>query len=147
MNVKDKVAAFAEEEGRRPRILVVKLGEVGRDHAAQMVASAFADAGFDVDLCPMYQAPAEIARQALENDVHAIGVTSTGADPKTMVPNLVDELKKLGGEHILVVVVGVVSPQDHQNFVEAGVTAIRVEAPKISEAAGEMIDLLRSRKG
>ena len=95
-DIREQVEAFAEEEGRRPRILVVKLGQDGHDRGARVIASAFADAGFDVDMGPLFQTPAEAAQQALENDVHVVGVSSLAAGHKTLVPKLIEELKALG---------------------------------------------------
>jgi methylmalonyl-CoA mutase len=146
VDIREDVAKFAEEEGRRPRILVVKLGQDGHDRGARVIASAFADAGFDVDMGPLFQTPAEAAQQAMENDVHVVGVSSLAAGHKTLVPKLIEELKKLGGEDILVVVGGVVPPQDHAFLLEQGVGAIFVPGTKIPEAAAEIIKLLRAKR-
>ena len=146
VNIREEVAAFAEEEGRRPRILVVKLGQDGHDRGARVIASAFADAGFDVDMGPMFQTPAEAAQQAVENDVHVIGVSSLAAGHKTLVPVLVEELKKVGGEDVLVVVGGIIPPQDHEAIYDAGAAAIFVPGTKIPEAAGEIIKLLKEKR-
>jgi methylmalonyl-CoA mutase len=147
VDIREDVAKFAEEEGRRPRILVVKLGQDGHDRGARVIASAFADAGFDVDMGPLFQTPAEAAQQAMENDVHVVGVSSLAAGHKTLVPKLIQELKKLGGEDILVVVGGVVPPQDHAFLLDQGVSAIFVPGTKIPEAAAEIIKLLRVKRG
>ncbi|MCL5736706.1 MAG: methylmalonyl-CoA mutase family protein, partial [Actinobacteria bacterium] len=146
MEIREEVAKFAEREGRRPRILVVKLGQDGHDRGARVIASAFADAGFDVDIGPLFQTPAEAARQAMENDVHVVGVSSLAAGHKTLVPKLIDELKKLGGEDILVVVGGIIPPQDHETLLKQGVAAIFVPGTKVPDAAAEIIRLLRAKR-
>jgi methylmalonyl-CoA mutase len=146
MDIREDVEKFAEEEGRRPRILVVKLGQDGHDRGARVIASAFADAGFDVDMGPLFQTPAEAAQQAMDNDVHVVGVSSLAAGHKTLVPKLIEELKKLGGEEILVVVGGVVPPQDHAFLREHGVAAIFVPGTKVPEAAAEILRLLRAKR-
>src|ERR687898_225733 len=111
--VQAQVDAFAEAEGRRPRMLVVKLGQDGHDRGAHVIATAFADLGFDVDVGPLFQTPAEAAKDAVENDVHVIGVSSQAAGHKTLVPQLMTELADAGADDVLVVVGGVVPPQDH----------------------------------
>ena len=146
VDIREQVEAFAEEEGRRPRILVVKLGQDGHDRGARVIASALADAGFDVDMGPMFQTPAEAAQQALENDVHVVGVSSLAAGHKTLVPKLIEELKALGGEDILVVVGGVDPPQDHEELHAGGVAAVFVSGTKIPEAAAEILRLLKARR-
>ena len=107
------MASFAAEEGRRPRILVVKMGQDGHDRGAKVIATSFADIGFDVDIGPLFQTPEEAARQAVENDVHVIGVSSQAAGHKTLVPQLIEELRKQGAGDILVVCGGVIPPQDY----------------------------------
>jgi methylmalonyl-CoA mutase len=146
VDIREQVEAFAEEEGRRPRILVVKLGQDGHDRGARVIASAFADAGFDVDMGPLFQTPAEAAQQAMENDVHVVGVSSLAAGHKTLVPKLIEELKALGGEDVLVVVGGVIPPQDHEMLFAAGASAVFVPGTRIPEAAAEIIRLLRARR-
>lgn len=146
MEVKEQVEAFAREEGRRPRILVVKLGQDGHDRGARVVASALADAGFDVDVGPLFQTPREAAQQAVENDVHVVGVSSLAAGHGTLVPKLIDELKALGGEDIMVVVGGIIPTQDHEMLQEHGVAAIFVPGTKITDAATEIVRLLRDRR-
>jgi methylmalonyl-CoA mutase len=146
VDIREQVEAFAEEEGRRPRILVVKLGQDGHDRGARVIASALADAGFDVDVGPMFQTPAEAAQQALENDVHVVGVSSLAAGHKTLVPKLIEELKALGGEDILVVVGGVIPPQDHQELHARGVAAVFASGTKIPDAAAEILKLLKARR-
>ena len=108
------VAEFEKAEGRRPRILVAKMGQDGHDRGAKVIATAFADIGFDVDIGPLFQTPREVARHAVENDVHVVGVSSLAAGHKTLVPQLIDELRKLGRDDILVVVGGVIPPQDYE---------------------------------
>ena len=107
-------AEFAKKEGRQPRIMIAKLGQDGHDRGAKVVATGYADIGFDVDMGPLFQTPAEAAKQAVENDVHVVGVSSLAAGHKTLVPQILDELKKLGREDILVIVGGVIPAQDYQ---------------------------------
>ena len=111
-------------EGRRPRILVAKMGQDGHDRGAKVISTAFADIGFDVDIGPLFQTPREVARYAIENDVHVVGVSSLAAGHKTLVPELIDELRKLGRDDILVVVGGVIPPQDYDFLYHAGVSGI-----------------------
>lgn len=121
--VKRRVEQFAELEGRRPRILIAKMGQDGHDRGAKVVATAFADLGFDVDIGPLFQMPEETARQAVENDVHAVGISSLAGEHKTLVPQLVAELEKLGRGDILVFVGGVIPPQDYAFLYEHGAAA------------------------
>jgi len=144
--IRDDVAAFAEEEGRRPRMLVVKLGQDGHDRGAKTIATAFADIGFDVDIGPLFQTPAEGADQAIENDVHVIGVSSQAAGHKTLVPALIQALKDADADDIAVVVGGVVPPQDYGMLLNAGVAAVYGPGTQIPQAAREMLDLLRKRR-
>ncbi len=137
------VAAFAEAEGRRPRLLVVKMGQDGHDRGAKVIATAFADLGFDVDVGPLFQTPAEAARQAVENDVHVVGVSSQAAGHKTLVPQLIAELRRQGGEDIVVVVGGVVPAQDYDALKQAGVAAIFGPGTNIPQAAGQVLELLK----
>ena len=111
--IRTDIATFAEEEGRRPRLMVVKMGQDGHDRGAKVIATAFADLGFDVDIGPLFQTPEEAARAAIENDVHVIGVSSQAAGHKTLVPQLIEELAKQGGSEVLVVVGGVIPAQDY----------------------------------
>ena len=136
-------AAFLAEEGRRPRLLVVKMGQDGHDRGQKVVATAFADLGFDVDVGPLFQTPAEVARQAVENDVHAVGVSSLAAGHLTLVPALVEALRALGRADILVVVGGVVPPQDHAALREAGAAAIFGPGTVLARAAVELVRTLR----
>ncbi len=133
---------FAEKEGRRPRIMVAKMGQDGHDRGAKVVATAYADIGFDVDIGPLFQTPAEAARQAIENDVHILGVSSLAAGHKTLVPKVIEELKKQGREDILVIVGGVIPPQDYQFLYDAGAVAIFGPGTVISDAAIQLLQLL-----
>ena len=137
--------SFAEAEGRRPRMLVVKLGQDGHDRGAHVIATAFADLGFDVDVGPLFQTPAEAAKDAVENDVHVIGVSSQAAAHKTLVPQLMAELADAGADDVLVVVGGVVPPQDHDVLKGVGVSAVFGPGTNIPEAAERVLDLLRHR--
>ncbi|GAA3322272.1 hypothetical protein GCM10020331_041480 [Ectobacillus funiculus] len=114
--VRRSIAAFAQREGRRPRILMVKLGQDGHDRGAKVVATAYADLGFDVDIGPLFQTPEEAARQAVENDVHCVGMSSLAGGHKTLLPQLMEALQKLGREDIVVVVGGVIPVQDYAFF-------------------------------
>jgi methylmalonyl-CoA mutase len=140
-----EIADFAAAEGRRPRLLVVKMGQDGHDRGAKVIATAFADLGFDVDVGPLFQTPAEAARQAIENDVHVIGVSSQAAGHKTLVPQLIAALKAEGAGDILVVVGGVIPTQDYGFLTEAGVAAIFGPGTNIPDAASQVLALLRAR--
>jgi methylmalonyl-CoA mutase len=142
--VRAEVEAFADAEGRRPRLLVVKMGQDGHDRGAKVIATAFADLGFDVDVGPLFQTPAEAARDAVDNDVHVVGVSSQAAGHLTLVPQLVDELKAAGAEDVVVVCGGVIPPQDHEALRRAGVAAIFGPGTNIPAAAGKVLALLRS---
>jgi len=144
--IQDDVAAFAEHEGRRPRLLVVKLGQDGHDRGAKVIATAFADIGFDVDIGPLFQTPEEAARHAIENDVHAVGISSQAAGHKTLVPQLIEALKQLGGGDILVICGGVIPPQDYAELIDAGVAAVFGPGTNIPVAAGEVLELIRQRR-
>lgn len=133
---------FAELEGRRPRIMVAKLGQDGHDRGAKVIATAFADLGFDVDIGPLFQTPAEAARQAAENDVHILGISSLAAGHKTLVPQTIAELKKLGRADILVVVGGVIPQQDYDFLKEAGAAAVFGPGTVIAKAAQELLNIL-----
>jgi methylmalonyl-CoA mutase len=139
------VNAFAEAEGRRPRLLMAKMGQDGHDRGAKVVGTAFADIGFDVDFGPLFETPDEVARAAVENDVHVVGVSSQAAGHKTLVPQLVEALRAAGGDDILVVCGGVIPPQDHQMLKDAGVVAIFGPGTNIPDAAATVLDLLRQR--
>jgi methylmalonyl-CoA mutase len=140
------VEAFARDEGRRPRLLVVKLGQDGHDRGAKVIATAFADLGFDVDIGPLFQTPEEAARAAVENDVHVVGVSSQAAGHKTLVPALLAALKAEGAGDVLVVVGGVVPTQDYPFLKEAGVAAIFGPGTNIPQAASEILHLLEKRR-
>jgi methylmalonyl-CoA mutase len=140
------VEAFAAEEGRRPRMLVVKLGQDGHDRGAKIIASAFADIGFDVDVGPLFQTPEEAARQAIENDVHLIGVSTQAAGHKTLVPELIKALKAGGAEDILVICGGVIPVKDHEGLKAAGVSAVYGPGTNIPAAAQEILGLLTARR-
>jgi methylmalonyl-CoA mutase len=144
--IQRKVQDFAREEGRRPRLLVVKLGQDGHDRGAKIIATAFADIGFDVDVGPLFQTPEEAARQAIENDVHVIGVSSQAAGHKTLVPQLVAALKEAQGEDILVVAGGVIPAQDYPALTKAGVAAIFGPGTNIPKAAAEILNLIHRRR-
>ena len=140
--IQDQVEAFAEQHGRRPRMLVAKMGQDGHDRGAKVIATAFADIGFDVDISPMFQTPEEAARQAVENDVHIVGVSSLAAGHKTLVPQLIAALKQEGGEDILVVCGGVIPPQDYPILKEMGVAAVYGPGTNIPQAASEVLELI-----
>ena len=140
------VARFADETGRRPRLLVAKLGQDGHDRGARIIATAFADLGFDVDLGTLFQTPAEAAHEALDNDVHVVGVSTQAGGHLTLVPELVETLRGNGGEDVLVVCGGVIPEQDHAALFASGVTAIYGPGTNIPAAAGEILSLLRARR-
>ena len=132
---------FAKKEGRRPRIMVAKMGQDGHDRGAKIVATAFADIGFDVDIGPLFQTPVETAKQAMENDVHILGISSLAAGHKTLVPQVIEELKKLGREDIMVVVGGVIPPNDYQYLFDAGAAAVFGPGTNISKIALKILSL------
>ncbi len=134
--------AFAEQEGRRPRIMVAKMGQDGHDRGAKVVATGYADLGFDVDIGPLFQTPEEVAKQAVENDVHVLGVSSLAAGHKTLVPNVIQELKNYGREDIMVIVGGVIPKQDYDFLFDSGAMAVFGPGTKISEAAIEILGIL-----
>ena len=134
--------SFAKQEGRRPRIMIAKMGQDGHDRGAKVVATGYADVGFDVDIGPLFQTPAEAAKQAVENDVHILGVSSLAAGHKTLVPQVIEELKKYGREDIMVVVGGVIPAQDYQYLFDAGAVAVFGPGTKISEAAIKILEIL-----
>jgi methylmalonyl-CoA mutase len=144
--IRDDVAAFAEVEGRRPRMLVVKMGQDGHDRGAKIIATAFADIGFDVDVGPLFQTPEEAAREAVENDVHVIGVSSQAAGHKTLVPELIEELKKQGADDIMVICGGVIPQQDYEFLFSKGVAAVYGPGTHIPTAAAEIIDRLSGKR-
>ena len=134
--------AFAKKEGRRPRIMIAKMGQDGHDRGAKVVATGYADVGFDVDIGPLFQTPSEAAKQAVENDVHILGVSSLAAGHKTLVPQVIEELKKYGREDIMVIVGGVIPAQDYQFLFDAGAVAVFGPGTKISEAAISILEVL-----
>ncbi|AOW11314.1 methylmalonyl-CoA mutase [Flavobacterium gilvum] len=133
---------FAKQEGRRPRIMIAKMGQDGHDRGAKVVATGYADVGFDVDIGPLFQTPAETAKQAVENDVHILGISSLAAGHKTLVPQVIKELKKYGREDIMVIVGGVIPPQDYPFLFDAGAVAIFGPGTKISDAAIQILEIL-----
>jgi len=140
--IRSDVAAFARREGRRPRLLVVKLGQDGHDRGAKVIATAFADIGFDVDIGALFQTPQEAAREAVENDVHVVGVSSLAAGHKTLVPELLSELKAQGARNTLVICGGVIPPKDHEFLTKAGVAAIYGPGTNIPKAAAEIMAMI-----
>jgi methylmalonyl-CoA mutase len=141
-----EIDRFAAEEGRRPRLLVAKLGQDGHDRGSKVIATAFADLGFDVDIGPLFQTPEEAARQAIENDVHAIGVSTLAAGHKTLVPQLVAALRKQGAPEVVVVVGGVIPQQDYDYLKAAGVAAVFGPGTVISEAARTVLGAIREAR-
>lgn len=139
------IEAFVERHGRRPRMLVCKMGQDGHDRGAKVVATAFADVGFDVDLSPLFSTPAEVARQALENDVHVVGASSLAAGHKTLIPQLIEELARLGAGDIVVIAGGVIPEQDYPALREAGVRCIFGPGTPIPEAARDVLDAVNAR--
>ena len=133
---------FAKKEGRRPRIMIAKMGQDGHDRGAKVVATGYADCGFDVDMGPLFQTPAEAARQAVENDVHVLGVSSLAAGHKTLIPQVIDELKRLGREDILVTAGGVIPPQDYEFLYKAGVAAIFGPGTPVARSAAQVMEIL-----
>jgi methylmalonyl-CoA mutase len=142
--IQKEVEAFAEAEGRRPRMLVVKMGQDGHDRGAKVIATAFADIGFDVDVGPLFQTPAEAAQDAVDNDVHVVGISSQAAGHKTLAPQLVDALKAAGAEDIIVICGGVIPQQDYEFLHSRGVKAIFGPGTNIPEAAKNIMDLIRA---
>jgi methylmalonyl-CoA mutase len=135
---------FARKEGRQPRIMVAKLGQDGHDRGAKVVATGYADIGFDVDMGPLFQTPEEAARQAVENDVHVVGVSSLAAGHKTLVPQIVGALKALGREDIIVIVGGVIPAQDYDDLYQSGAAAIFGPGTPVANAAIKILELLLS---
>jgi methylmalonyl-CoA mutase len=145
--VQQLVSAFEADEGRRPRLLVAKIGQDGHDRGQKVIASAFADLGFDVDIGPLFATPAEAARQAIENDVHILGVSSLAAAHLTLVPELKAELRRQGRDDIMIVVGGVVPPQDYDALIKAGAEAIFPPGTVIAQAAEKLLGTLNQRLG
>jgi len=138
---------FAELEGRQPRIMIAKMGQDGHDRGAKVVATGYADLGFDVDMGPLFQTPGEAAKQAVENDVHVLGVSSLAAGHKTLVPAVIEELKKLGREDIMVIVGGVIPPQDYQYLYDAGAVAIFGPGTSVAAAGKKILEILLALHG
>jgi methylmalonyl-CoA mutase len=139
---KEMAARFARKEGRQPRIMIAKMGQDGHDRGAKVVSTGYADIGFDVDIGPLFQTPAEAARQAVENDVHLLGVSSLAGGHKTLVPQVIEELRKMGREDILVIAGGVIPVQDYQSLYDAGVVGIFGPGTSISVAAQKILEIL-----
>jgi methylmalonyl-CoA mutase len=137
---------FAKKDGRRPRILVAKMGQDGHDRGAKVIATGFADLGFDVDIGPLFQTPAEVAKQAIENDVHVVGASSLAGGHKTLVPELIGELKKIGRPDILVVAGGVIPQQDYDFLNKAGVAGIFGPGTSVAQAARTILEKLIKTK-
>jgi methylmalonyl-CoA mutase len=144
--IQKDVETFAEEEGRRPRMLVVKMGQDGHDRGAKVIATAFADIGFDVDVGPLFQTPEEAAQDAIDNDVHVIGISSQAAGHKTLAPKLVQALNDAGAGEILVICGGVIPQQDYDFLYKAGVKAIFGPGTNIPKAAKDILDLIRDTR-
>ena len=142
IEAKALVARFAEKEGRQPRIMIAKMGQDGHDRGAKVVSTGYADIGFDVDIGPLFQTPAEAAKQAVENDVHVLGVSSLAAGHKTLIPQVINELKRMGREDILVIAGGVIPPQDYQFLYDSGVAAIFGPGTSVSKAAKQILEIL-----
>jgi methylmalonyl-CoA mutase len=142
--VRKRTEQFQEKEGRRPRILVTKMGQDGHDRGIKVIATGFADLGFDVDISPMFQTPEEVARMAIENDVHVVGVSSQAAGHKTLVPQLLEALKTEGGEEILVVVGGIIPPADYQFLYDAGAAGIFGPGTPVTESANQVLNALEN---
>ena len=140
------VRAFADEHGRRPRMLVCKLGQDGHDRGAKVIATGFADLGFDVDIGPLFQTPDEAVREAIENDVHVVGISSQAAGHKTLVPQVIDGLKAEGASDIIVICGGVIPPQDYDTLRDAGVSAIYGPGTNIVEAAREVLEKIKQQR-
>ncbi len=144
-SVRSEIDAFAEEEGRRPRILVVKLGQDGHDRGMKVIATAFADMGFDVDVGPLFQVPEEAAQDAIDNDVHAVGVSTQAAGHRTLVPALAEALRERGADDVAVVVGGIIPPRDYEFLREKGAAAIFGPGTPVPKAAREVLQVIRAR--
>ncbi len=144
--IKSDIESFESEHGRRPRMLVCKMGQDGHDRGAKVIATAFADVGFDIDLSPMFSTPDEVARQAVENDVHVVGVSSQAAGHKTLVPDLINALKAQGSDDIIVVAGGVIPKQDYDYLYDAGVKGIFGPGTKIPVSARQVLDAINAAR-
>jgi methylmalonyl-CoA mutase len=145
--LKTDIASFATAHGRRPRVMISKLGQDGHDRGAKVVATAFADLGFDVDMGPLFQTPEECARQAIENDVHAVGVSTLAAGHKTLVPAIIEALKNQGGDDIIVFVGGVIPRQDYDYLYQAGVKGIYGPGTPIPVSAKDVLQHIQAAMG
>jgi methylmalonyl-CoA mutase len=145
-SARGEVESFAKREGRRPRMLVVKLGQDGHDRGIKVIATAFADLGFDVDVGPLFQTPEEAAQQAVDADVHAIGVSSQAGGHKTLVPQLVEALHRKGAGDVIVIVGGIIPPRDYAYLREHGAAAIFGPGTAVPKAAREVLHAIRSRR-
>jgi methylmalonyl-CoA mutase len=145
LSISDDIEHFVSLHGRRPRMLVSKMGQDGHDRGAKVIATAFADVGFDIDLSPLFSTPDEVAKQAIENDVHIVGVSSQAAGHKTLVPALIQSLKNQGADDILVIVGGVIPQQDYEFLYEAGVKGIFGPGTSIPIAAREVLNTLNQQ--
>ncbi len=134
--------SFAEKAGRQPRIMIAKMGQDGHDRGAKVVATGYADIGFDVDIGPLFQTPAEAARQAVENDVHVLGVSSLAAGHKTLIPQVIEELEKLGRDDIMVIAGGVIPAQDYDYLYKAGVVGIFGPGTSVAAAGKKILEIL-----
>jgi methylmalonyl-CoA mutase len=146
-SLKAEIAGFGEQHGRRPRVMIAKLGQDGHDRGAKVVATAFADLGFDVDMGPLFQTPEECARQAIENDVHAVGVSTLAAGHKTLVPAIIQALKAQGADDIIVFVGGVIPRQDYDMLYAAGVKGIYGPGTPITTSAKDVLEHIRKAQG
>ena len=145
-SIRKRTDQFKEREGRRPRILVAKMGQDGHDRGMKVIASGFADLGFDVDIGPMFQTPDEAARMAVENDVHVVGVSSLAAGHKTLVPELAKALRQEGGDEILVVVGGIIPPKDYDLLYAAGAACVFGPGTPVTESANQVLNALEKGK-
>ena len=144
-SISSDIDAFVERHGRRPRMLVCKMGQDGHDRGAKVVATAFADVGFDIDLSPMFSTPEEVARQAIENDVHVVGASSLAAGHKSLIPELIEELKKQGANDIIVIAGGVIPKQDYPFLFEAGVKCVFGPGTPIPQCAREVLSAVNAQ--
>jgi methylmalonyl-CoA mutase len=145
-SIQHEVEKFAQDEGRRPRMLVCKLGQDGHDRGAKVIATAFADIGFDVDIGPLFQTPEEAVREAIENDVHIIGISSQAAGHRTLVPQVIEGLKQQGADDIIVICGGVIPPQDYDELLGFGVSAIFGPGTNILLAAHEVLGIVQHKR-
>ena len=144
-SIRKRTDAFAEKEGRRPRILVTKMGQDGHDRGIKVIATAYADLGFDVDISPMFQTPEEAAKMAVENDVHIVGASSLAAGHKTLVPQLIEALKKQGADDVMVIAGGVIPPGDYDFLYEKGTALVFGPGTPITESANKVLNMLEKQ--